>query len=373
MQLHANAALSLNKRLVLARRVVEEGWTLTKAAEAAEVSVRTTRKWVRRHRAEGEAGLLDRSSRPHSSPTATSEQRVQLIASLRATRMTGAEIAEVLAMPITTVQGILTRIGLGKRSRLDAEHAVRYERSRPGELLHVDVKKLGRIERGAGRRVTGRKHYTPRRGPHGAQRNTVGWEFCHVAIDDFSRLAYVEVLGDERAATAIGFLRRALCFFAAHGIKVERVMTDNGSAYVSVAHALACRALGIRHLRTRPRRPQTNGKAERFIRTMLEGWAYGRIYSSSKERTDALGGWLDFYNRRRPHGALGRQPPVSRLGGNNLLGSYTYPARELRQPARLQPFAGSASSDSPMQISIGSSCVLAQLGFRRQITTPLSR
>jgi transposase InsO family protein len=325
MKLHGNAELSLNKRRRLACRV-EEGWTLTKAAEAAEVSVRTARKWVRRYQAEGETGLLDRSSRPLSSSSATPEQRVQLIALLRrSTRMTGAEIAEVLAMPITTVQGILTRIGLGKRSRLDAERVVRYERKRAGELVHVDVKKLGRIERGAGKRVTGGSpHYTGSfTDAAGRRRRKAGWEFCHVAIDDFSRLAYVEVLGDERATTAVGFLRRALAFYAAHDVRVERVMTDNGSAYVSIAHAVACRALGIRHLRTRPRRPQTNGKAERFIRTMLDGWAYGRIYGSSRERRDALVSWLDFYNRRRPHGALGRQPPVTRLGGNNLLGSYS--------------------------------------------------
>jgi transposase InsO family protein len=323
MKLHGNAELSLNKRRRLAERV-EAGWTLTKAAEAAEVSVCTARKWVRRHRLEGELGLLDRSSRPHSSPKATPEQRVALIALLRrSTRMTGAEIAEVLAMPITTVQGILTRIGLGRRSQLDQEQAVRYERSRPGELLHVDVKKLGRIQRGAGHRVTGRKHYTPRLGPRHARRGTAGWEFCHVAIDDFSRLAYVEVLGDERATTAVAFLHRALRFYADHGVAVERVLTDNGPAYVSMAHAIACRALGIRHLRTRPRRPQTNGKAERFIRTMLGGWAYGRIYGSSQERRAALEGWLDFYNRRRPHGALGRHPPISRIGGNNVLGSYS--------------------------------------------------
>jgi transposase InsO family protein len=323
MRLHGNAELSLNKRRRLAIRVQEKGWTLTKAAEAAEVSVRTARKWVRRHGTEGELGLLDRSSRPHSSPNATPEQRVALIALLRrSTRMTGAEIAEVLQMPITTVQGILTRIGLGKRSRLDQEQAVRYERSRPGELLHVDVKKLGRIERGAGHRVTGRRHYNPKRGPRGAERRTVGWEFCHVAIDDFSRLAYVEVLQDERATTAVGFLRRALRFYADHGVAVERVLTDNGGAYISIAHAIACRAMGIRHLRTRPRRPQTNGKAERFIRTLLGGWAYGRIYGSSSERTAALTAWLDFYNHGRPHGALGRHPPISRIGGNNLLGSY---------------------------------------------------
>jgi transposase InsO family protein len=172
--------------------------------------------------------------------------------------------------------------------------------------------------------VTGHKHNNPtiggRRQP---RKRTVGWEFCHVAIDDFSRLAYVEVLGDERATTAIGFLRRALRFYADHGVAVERVLTDNGSAYVSIAHAIACRTLGLRHLRTRPRRPQTNGKAERFIRTMLGAWAYGRIYGSSRERTAALAGWLDFYNRRRPHGALGRHPPISRIGGNNLSRSYT--------------------------------------------------
>jgi transposase InsO family protein len=324
MKLHGNAELSLNKRRRLARRVRDEGWTLTRAAEAAEVSVRTARKWVNRHNAEGEPGLLDRSSRPHRSPNATPEQRVALIALLRrSTRMTGAEIAEVLAMPVTTVQGILSRIGLGKRSRLDQEQVVRYERSRPGELLHVDIKKLGRIERGAGHRVTGHRHYTPRLGPRNARRGTTGWEFCHVAIDDFSRLAYVEVLGDEKAVTAVAFLRRALDFYAGHGVVVERVLTDNGSAYVSMAHAVACRALGVRHLRTRPRRPQTNGKAERFIRTLLGGWAYGRIYASSTERAAALGAWLDFYNRRRPHGALGRHPPINRIGGNNLLGSYT--------------------------------------------------
>lgn len=324
MKLHGNAELSLNRRRRLVSRVEEEGWTFTEAAQTAEVSVKTARKWVARYRSEGDAGLLDRSSRPHTSPNATPEPRVSLIALLRqSTRMTGAEIAEVLAMPITTVQGILTRIGLGKLSRLDRERTVRYERSRPGELLHVDIKKLGRIQGGAGHRMTGRRHYNPVRGPRGAERKTVGWEFCHVAIDDFSRLAYVEVLKDERAVTAVGFLYRAVRFYAEHGVRVERVMTDNGSAYISFAHAVACRTLRLRHLRTRPRRPQTNGKAERFIRTLLGGWAYGRIYASSAERAAALTGWLDFYNRNRPHGALGRHPPISRIGGNNLFRSYT--------------------------------------------------
>ena len=182
------------------------------------------------------------------------------------------------------------------------------------------MKKLGRIERGAGHRVL-RKHYTPRLTDRaGRRRGTAGWECVHVAVDDYSRLAYAEVLADERAATAVGFLRRALAFFARHGIRVERVLTDNGSAYVSAVHALACRRLGIRHLRTRPRRPQTNGKAERFIRTLLAGWAYGAVYRSSAERTAALDGWLWHYNHRRRHSALGRQPPVSRT---NVLGFYT--------------------------------------------------
>jgi transposase InsO family protein len=325
MKLHRNAALTLKKRELLCDRVVAERWSLTKAAAVAEVSERTARKWVRRYLAEGAAGLVDRSSRPHRSPTATPEDRVQLIAQLRrGCRMTGAEIAESLAMPLKTVQGLLTRIGLGKLWRLDQEQVVRYERSKPGELIHVDVKKLGRIQRGAGKRITGRPHYNPTAGGRRQPRKkTVGWEFCHVAIDDYSRLAYVEVLEDEKATTAIAFLRRAVKFFAANGIRVAAVMTDNGSPYVSFAHALACRQLKLKHVRTRPRRPQTNGKAERFIRTMLAGWAYGRIYGSSRERRQALDPWIDFYNRRRPHGALGHKPPVTRLSGNNLLGSYS--------------------------------------------------
>jgi hypothetical protein len=260
MDLHANAALSLNRRRRLARRVVDERWTLTEAAVAAEVSVRCARKWVRRYRVEGELGLLDRSSAPLRVANRTPEDRVQAIACLRRLRFTGPEIAELLSMALSTVSGILTRIGMGKLGRLGLEPARRYERQRPGELVHVDVKKLGRIERGAGHRATGRKHYNPRRGPGGAQRRTVGWEFVHIAIDDCTRLAYAEVLPDEKATTAIAFLRRAVAFFARHRITVERLLTDNGSAYRSTVHALACRALGIRHLRTRPYRPQTNGK-----------------------------------------------------------------------------------------------------------------
>ena len=320
MRLHANAALRLIKRRQLCRRVVEEHWSLTSAAAAAEVSVRTARTWVRRYREEGEAGLLDRSSTPHHQPTRTEEGRVQAIAALRRLRMTGAQIAECLQMPLSTVSGVLTRIGLGKLSRLEPpEPPNRYERRHAGELIHIDVKKLGRIERGAGHRVTGN------RGP-GQRSRGAGWEYAHVCIDDATRLAYVEVLADEKASTAIGFLRRALAFYRRHGITAQRVMTDNGPAYVSFAHALACRALGLRPIRTRPYRPRRNGKAERFIRTLLGGWAYGTIYASSDQRTAALSAWLDHYNYRRPHGSLNHQPPAKRLAqltGNNLPGFYS--------------------------------------------------
>jgi transposase InsO family protein len=324
MKLHGNAELSLNKRRRLVGRVDEDGWTLTKAAEAAEVSVHTARKWVRRYRVEGEPGLLDRSSRPYSPPNATPEQRVGLIAALRrSTRMTGAEIAETLAMPITTVEGILTRIGLGRLSRLDHEQVVRYERSRPGELVHIDVKKLGRIEGGASHRVTGRKHYTPTRGPRGRrpQDGRLG-----VLPRRDRRLQPTGICRDPRRRASHERHRLpapgAVLLRRPRG-SVERVMTDNGSAYISTAHAIACRALHIKHLRTRPRRPQTNGKAERFIRTMLGGWAYGRIYGSSRERRATLAGWLEFYNHSRPHGALGRHPPLSRLGGKTTSSGLT--------------------------------------------------
>ena len=319
MKLHANAALSLNKRRLLCRRVVEQEWTLTKAAEAAEVSVRCARKWVGRYRAEGELGLLDRPSTPATVANRTCEHRVAAIAALRRLRFTGPEIAETLEMPLSTVSGILARIGMGRLGRLGLEPVERYERDRPGELIHIDVKKLGRIAR-PGHRMLGRQSA----GGHHRRRYEHGWEFVHIAIDDATRLAYVEVLTDEKATTAIGFLRRAVAFFARHGMTVERLITDNGSAYRSTVHAIACRAMGIRHLRTRPYRPQTNGKAERFIRTMLGGWAYGALYRNSTERTAALDGWLDYYNHRRRHSALGHKPPIARLNERtNLLGTYS--------------------------------------------------
>jgi transposase InsO family protein len=325
MKLHANARLSVKGRELLVDRILEQSWSLARAAEAAGVSDRTAGKWVARFRGEGEQGLLDRSSAPKSSPSRTPEERVQVIAALRRLRMTGAEIAECLDMALSTVSGILSQIGMGKLGRLGLESAQRYERQAPGELIHIDVKKLGRIHQGAGHRVTGKRgRYKPQRtDAEGRVRKTIGWEFVHIAIDDATRLAYVEVLDDEKALTAIGFLRRAVEHYKSYGITTQALITDNGSAYRSTVHAIACRTLGIRHLRTRPYRPQTNGKAERFIRTMLGGWAYGAIYRDSSERNAALAGWLDFYNRRRPHGALSHKPPIARLNElNNLPGSY---------------------------------------------------
>jgi len=323
MKVHANAPLGPKGRLTMVRRVVEQRWSLAQAAAAAGVSERTCGKWVRRYRAEGRAGLLDRSSAPLSVPHRTGEDRVQAIAALRRLRMTSAEIAMVLGMPLSTVSAVLARVGLGKLSRLEPpEPPNRYERARPGELVHVDVKKLGVIA-GAGHRVTGQRasQLANRRARRrGAPK---GWEFVHVCVDDATRLAYVEVLADEQGATAAGFLRRAVAFYRRHGITVERVMSDNGACYRSTIHAFACRLLGLKHLRTRPYRPRTNGKAERFIRTLLGGWAYGAIYGSSRERTAALDGWLWTYNHRRPHGSLSHKSPIARLTElNNVPGSY---------------------------------------------------
>ena len=322
MKLHANAALSWSGRRLLAERVLVDAWTLTVAAEAAGVSVRCARKWVGRFRSDGEQGLLDRSSAPRRVANRTASDPVAVILLLRQLRIYGREIAETLAMPLSTVSAVLTRSGLGRLGRIGLEPAVRYERSRPGELVHIDVKKLGRIQGGAGKRIRGGgNHYQPTfTDRDGHRRATVGWQYVHIAVDDHSRLAYAEVLPDENPTTAIGFLKRALAFFARYGIRVERILTDNGSAYRATIHALACRTLGIRHLHTRPRRPETNGKAERFIRTLLNSWAYGAVYRSSSERTAALDGWLWHYNHRRRHSALGHQPPVSRT---NVLGSYS--------------------------------------------------
>jgi transposase InsO family protein len=284
------------------------------AAEAAGITDRTARRWLARWRAAGADGLLDRSSAPHRIPHKTPPEREAEIVRLRRLRMTAAQIALALRMALSTVSAVLKRVGLGKRSRLEPpEPPNRYERRRPGELVHVDVKKLGRIlrpgHRVTGKRINARNTYTP----DGRRIGDAGWEFVHVAIDDHSRLAYAEVLGDERAVTATGFLERAVEFFARYGIAVERVMTDNGSPYVSHLHAQICRRLGIRHLRTQPYRPRTNGKAERFIQTLLREWAYGQLFQTSAQRTTALEPWLIHYNFSRPHGALSHKPPGSRL------------------------------------------------------------
>lgn len=311
MKLHGNARTCPKSRKLLVERIVEQARPLAEAAEAAGVSERTARKWVARFRAEGEAGLFDRSSAPKRIPHRTSLQRVESIKALRKLRMTAAEIAEALGMALSTVSLWLKRIGLGKRSRLEPpEPPNRYEHHQPGELVHIDVKKLGRFKV-AGKRVVGHRHSS--RG--------YGWDFVHVMVDDHSRLAYAEVLGDERGETAVGFLRRGLAWFARLGVKVRRVMTDNGSPYVSKAHALACRELGLRHLRTRPYRPRTNGKAERFIQTLQNEWAYGRLYGNSTERTAALAPYLTYYNYSRRHGSLGHRAPATRL--NNLIGNYS--------------------------------------------------
>jgi transposase InsO family protein len=321
MQVHARARLTPKGRALVVDRVLEHGWSVAAAAEAAGVAERTVWRWIARYRAEGEAGLRDRPSAPRSIPHRTTPRRVAAILALRRLRMTSSEIAELLRMPLSTVSAVLRREGLGRLSRLEPpEPPNRYERRRPGELLHVDIKKLGRILK-PGHRVTGNRRGRAHTHRDGSSVSLAGWEFVHIAIDDHSRLAYAEVLADERGETAVGFLRRALGFFERHGVTVERVMSDNGSPYVSKLHAIACRELGIRHLRTRPYRPRTNGKAERFIQTMLREWAYGRIYATSAERTRALPLWLDRYNWRRPHGSLGHRPPGSRL--TNVAGNYT--------------------------------------------------
>jgi transposase InsO family protein len=319
MKLHANHRTCPSSRRLICRRVLEEGWTLAEAAVAAGCSERTAAKWVRRYR-EGERELLDRSSRPRRSPKRLPAERVQVIEALRRLRMTAAEIAEVLGLPLSTVSLWLKRIGLGKRSRLvPPEPPNRYERRHPGELVHIDIKRLGRI-RGAGHRVTGSRASQKRTRREGRLRGVAGWDYVHVLVDDHSRLAYAEVLDDLSATCAIAFLRRAITWLAERGVRVQAVMTDNGSCYLAHAYANALQQLGLRHLRIQPGRPRTNGKAERFIQTLLNEWAYARIYGSSLERTQALPNYLRRYNYQRPHGSLGKQAPASRL--NNVLGNY---------------------------------------------------
>lgn len=306
MNVHSSARITRAGRALLVQRVTEEHWSVVEAAEAAGVSPRTVYKWLARYEAEGAEGLLDRSSRPKRFPTAVSPGWQQLVVELRRLRMTGAAIAARLKIPKATVARVLKRHGLERLKKLDPPVPIRrYEKTRPGELVHLDVKKLGRVK-GIGHRITG--HHG------GVHRNRgIGWEFVHVCVDDYTRLAYVEVLEDEKGVTAAAFLRRAAAWLAEQGVTVERVMTDNGSGYVSKDFGAAVAELQARHLRTRPYTPRTNGKAERFIQTMLREWAYGRPFQSSYRRRAALPAWLRRYNERRPHAGIGGAAPVTRL------------------------------------------------------------
>jgi transposase InsO family protein len=323
MKLHGNARTCPNSRRLLAERVIEEGWSVSAAAAAAGISERTVYRWLERYRQEGAGGLIDRSSRPLRSPRQLPAAKVRAIGSLRRLRMTAAEIAEVLSLALSTVSLWLKRIGLGKRSRLEApEPPNRYERRHAGELVHVDIKQLGRISvRGAGHRMVGHRKSKISTRVGGVKRGLTRFEYLHVMIDDHSRLAYAEVLPTLRASCAIDFLRRGVAWFAERGVQVKAVMSDNGAAYIAHAYRQALAELGLRHLRIRPYRPRTNGKAERLIQTLTNEWAYERIYGSSAERTAALALYLERYNFRRPHGSLGHQPPASRL--TNVLGNYS--------------------------------------------------
>lgn len=310
MNLHKNARLTPQGRALLVRRVRGEGWCVAQAAEAAGVSERTAYRWLARDQA-GE-GFFDRSSAPRRSPRRLDAGRVGDIERLRRLRMSGPKIARALGLAQSTVGAVLRRLGLGKIAALDPKPPIiRYERANPGELIHLDIKTLGKID-GVGHRITG--HHPSHRRARG-----VGHEHLHVAIDDASRLAYTEILPSLGKHDATAFLARAIDWFARLGVGVERVMTDNGSCYRSKLFANALSEAGARHVRTRPYTPRTNGKAERFIQTTLREWAYARPYASSAERTAAIGPWTESYNRHRPHSALGHKPPISKL--NNVLGN----------------------------------------------------
>ena len=313
MNVHKNARLTPSGRALLAERVMR-GWTVKSAAEAAGISVRTAHKWLGRHRLGGERRHCDRSSAPRRCPRRTSPQRVAQIEALRRQRMSGPQIARALGMARSTVGLLLRRLGLGRLSLLEPKPpVVRYEKAAPGELIHIDIKSLGKID-GVGHRITGQhaRHHRAR---------GVGFEHLHVAIDDASRLAYTEILPSLGKEDATGFLRRALAWYARLGVKVERVMTDNGSAYRSKLFAKALQDAGARHVRTRPYTPRTNGKAERFIQTSLREWAYAKPYTSSQQRSDARAPWIDDYNLSRPHAGIAGLTPWQRV--NNLLGNDT--------------------------------------------------
>lgn len=306
MNSHKNARLGFTGRVCLVTRVCRDGWSVPEAAAAFGVSAQTVRKWRRRYAADGRDGLRDRSSRPHYSPRQLAPALERRIAQLRTARRSGPQIADALGLPVSTVGDVLRRLGLSRLPSLTARPpVVRYERAQPGELVHIDAKKLGRIVV-VGHRVTGNRAV---RGP----RRRTGWECLHVAIDDCSRVAYAELLPDETAASAVVFLEHAVTWLATLGVHVAAVMTDNAFCYIRQQYATAIARLGLRHLRTRPYTPRTNGKAERFIQTALREWAYAEPYASSQARAGALGPFLTSYNTTRPHTAHGRKPPISRL------------------------------------------------------------
>jgi transposase InsO family protein len=314
MDIHKNARLTPHSRADLVHRVMVEGQTPKAVATAFGVCAKTVRKWVERYAAEGASGLLDRSSRPHRLHRPTPQSVVEQVERLRRQRYTGQQIAAELGISPATVSRVLKRLGLNRLSALEpAEPVRRYEREHPGELIHIDIKKLGRFEQ-TGHRITGdRKGQSHSRG--------VGWEYVHVCIDDASRIAYAEIRKDERKGSAVAFLKAAVAYYAKLGVGIQRVMTDNGSCYRSRAFARACKRLGVKHIRTKPYTPQTNGKAERFIQTALREWAYAKAYQRSDQRGADLPIWLHRYNWHRPHGSIGAKPPISRLGlaEDNLL------------------------------------------------------
>jgi transposase InsO family protein len=308
MNSHKNARLTFEGRKLLIERIAVMG--LMPAAEAAGISRQSARKWLVRFEQSGEQALRDRSSRPARTRSTVDSELAQRIEQLRRARMPMRRIAAVVGRSVATVSRLLAGLGLSSLKALDpVQPIVRYERESPGELLHMDTKKLGRIER-EGHRINGDRT-TRSRG--------AGWEFAHVAIDDHSRAGFVQMHGDERKESVVDFLKATVAHYKALGVTIKRLLTDNGSAYRSKLFAKTCQALGIKHTFTKPYRPQTNGKAERFIQTCLREWAYGRSWSNSAERTDWLPAFLAYYNARRPHSALGYKPPASRLGGNNLL------------------------------------------------------
>jgi transposase InsO family protein len=314
MDTHKNARLTPKGREAMIRAVVDEGLTKTDAAQRFNTTSKTVRKWVERFQALGVAGLRDRSSRPLSSPSQTPQATYAAVEALRRQRYAGKHIAAELGISPATVSRVLRRLGLNSLKALEpAEPVRRYERESPGEIIHVDIKKLGRFDR-IGHRITGdRTGQSNSRG--------VGWEYVHLAIDDYSRVAYSEIFPDEKRHSCLRFLFNSLRFFRAHGVKVQRVMTDNGTSFRSHRYAKALRLLGIKHLRTKPYTPKTNGKAERLVQTSLREWAYAKAYDHSDQRAAELPIWLHRYNWHRPHGSLKAKTPISRLGlnGNNLL------------------------------------------------------